>query len=338
MKNYSKSNDFQLIAESALESSLAGFWDWNMITNEEYLSPRFKEMFGYSDSEMENNPEAWQKIAFKEDLPAMFESFENHIKSKGELPFNSIVKYHHKNGKTIWVRCNGKVVEWGEKGEPLRAIGCHIDITEEKELELQLKKTIEERNTLLKEVHHRVKNNLQLLLSLSRLKDKNGKIDTCEIEDSIGSIAIAYEAIYKSDRFDNISIKKYTNQIVDSILGIEDINFLINSVELECKIDFLIPLGLVVTEMINNSLKHAFDNVNIKQIQLDIITEKNQLIINYSDNGIGFSQTSLKSIEDSDSFGLSIIKGLIDQLNGSIEFYNENGASIKIKIINPNKN
>lgn len=337
MKNYSKKNDFQLIAESALESALAGFWDWNMITNEEYLSPRFKEMFGYSDLEMENNPEAWQKIAFQEDLPAMFESFENHIKSKGKLPFNSIVKYHHKDGKTIWIRCNGKVVEWGEKGEPLRAIGCHIDITEEKELELQLKQTIEERNILLKEVHHRVKNNLQLLLSLSRLKDKNGKIDTCEIEDSIRSIALAYEAIYKSDRFDNISIKKYFNQIVDSTLGIEDVNFIINSVEIEFKIDFLIPLGLIMAEMINNSLKHAFDSVNIKQIQVDVITEKDQIIINYSDNGVGFSQTSVKSIEDSDSFGLSIMMGLINQLNGSIEFYNQNGASTKIKIFNPNK-
>jgi PAS domain S-box-containing protein len=337
MKDYSKTNDFQLIAESALESSLAGFWDWNMLTNEEYLSPRFKEMFGYSDLEMENNPEAWQKIALKEDLPAMFESFESHIKSRGKLPFNSIVRYQHKNGKTVWVRCNGKVIDWGENGEPLRAIGCHIDITEEKELELQLKKIIEERNILLKEVHHRVKNNLQLLLSLSRLKDKDGKIDTCEIEDSISSIAIAYEAIYKSDRFVNISIKKYFNQIVDSVLGLKDVNFIINSVELESNIDFLIPLGLVMTELINNSLKHAFDSVNFKQIQVDIITEKDQIIINYSDNGIGFSQTSLKSIESPDSFGLYIITGLIDQLNGNIQFYNENGASIKIKITNPNK-
>lgn len=337
MKRYSKVKDLKLLSESALEIALAGFWDWNIVTNEEYLSPRFKEMFGYSDIEMENNPEAWHKIAFKEDLPAMFESFESHIKSKGKNPFYSVVRYHHKNGKTVWIRRNGKVVDWGENGEPLRAIGCHVDITEEKELELQLKQTIKERDVLLKEVHHRVKNNFQLLLSLSKLKDKGGKIDTFEIENSITSMTLAYEAIYRSDSFEMISIKNYFTQILCSILDIGDINFKIEAVELENKIDFLIPLGLIVSELINNSVKHAFDNVNFKIIQLDIQLEKNELIITYSDNGIGFSKTPLKSIENDDSYGLLIVKGLIDQLGGNIEFYNNNGASAKIKIANPNK-
>ena len=133
-----------------MEGSLAGFWDWNIPENEEYLSPRFKEMFGYSDHEMENKPESWQKIAFQEDLPIMFESFNKHVNSAGKIPFKSIVRYHHKNGNTIWVRCNGKVIEWGENGEPIRAVGCHINITEEKELELRLKNALTEREVLLK--------------------------------------------------------------------------------------------------------------------------------------------------------------------------------------------
>jgi len=165
MKKYTSIEDLHVISESALESSLAGFWDWNMATNEEYLSPRFKSMFGYADNEMENTPEAWQKIAFQEDLPGMFESFNAHVASQGEVPFHSIVRYHHKKGSTVWVRCNGKVVEWSDEGAPLRAIGCHVDITEEKTMEEDLKKAVRERDILLKEVHHRVKNNLQLLLS-----------------------------------------------------------------------------------------------------------------------------------------------------------------------------
>ena len=166
MKKYSNIKDLELLSESALESALAGFWDWNIAENKEYLSPRFKEMFGYKDHEMENSPQAWQKIALQEDLPNMFEVFEKHVKSRGKIPFQTIVRFYHKNGKVVWVRCNGKVVEWSAKGEPLRAIGCHIDITEEKEIEIQLKKTITERNILLKEVHHRVKNNLAIISSI----------------------------------------------------------------------------------------------------------------------------------------------------------------------------
>jgi PAS domain S-box-containing protein len=135
MKRYTSIEDLNFISESALESSLAGFWDWNIVTNEEYLSPRFKDMFGYSDHEMENSPESWQKIAFEEDLPGLFDSFNQHVASLGEIPFHSVVRYHHKDGQTVWVRCNGKVVEWSEKGEPIRAIGCHVNITEEKNME-----------------------------------------------------------------------------------------------------------------------------------------------------------------------------------------------------------
>ena len=89
MKRYSSIEDLRLLSESALESSLAGFWDWDMVSNEEYLSPRFKQMLGYAVHEMENKPESWQKIAFQEDLPGMFASFDEHVKSRGKVPFNS---------------------------------------------------------------------------------------------------------------------------------------------------------------------------------------------------------------------------------------------------------
>ncbi|MFD1552670.1 hypothetical protein DNU06_09110 [Putridiphycobacter roseus] len=332
MKNYSKSEDLYLIAETALESSLAGFWDWNMLTNEEYLSPRFKEMFGYEDHEMESSPEAWQKIVFKDDLPVMFKAFDAHVQSKGKIPFISILRYHHKNGQTIWVRCNGKVVEWSDKGEPVRAIGCHIDITEDKELEIKLKKALNERDLLLKEVHHRVKNNLQLILSLARLKDKNDKVDIQEMEDSINSIAHAYEAIYKSDRFEQISIKTYLSQIIKPLIISQDIELQITAIVFDKGIDFLIPIGLVLTELVNNSLKHAFINTEKKTISITIEHINNVLMILYKDNGIGYSQAVLDATEESNSFGIEIVKSLIEQINGTIKFYNDNGAVAKILI------
>jgi two-component system sensor histidine kinase/response regulator len=116
--------------DAVLEATTAGMWDWNLETNEEYLSPAFKAMFGYADHEMENSPEAWQRIIFPEDLPPTVARFERHCATRGAEPFSQYVRYYHKDGSTVYVLCSGKVISWGEDGRPLRAVGCHVNLTE----------------------------------------------------------------------------------------------------------------------------------------------------------------------------------------------------------------
>ena len=136
------------IIELIIEQSLAGYWDWWIQKNEEYLSPTFKKMFGYEDHEMPNTPEAWQKIILPEDLPGVLEVFDNHVQSHGKIPFYNEVRYRHKDGSTVWVICTGRVIEWDEQGQPVRMIGCHIDVTRNKNAEAeirQLNASLEER-------------------------------------------------------------------------------------------------------------------------------------------------------------------------------------------------
>ena len=137
------------ILEQILEDTLSGYWDWDLKNNSEYLSPSFKSMFGYMDSEMENSPESWKKIIFPEDLKYVNLQFEKHIKSKGEIPFYNEVRYRHKNGSTVWVICSGRVLEW-DNDIPLRMVGCHIDVTKMKKLE---NKIIEEKNLFKTTLH-----------------------------------------------------------------------------------------------------------------------------------------------------------------------------------------
>ncbi|MBI9096775.1 MAG: PAS domain S-box protein [Sphaerochaeta sp.] len=120
------------------ESTLSGYWDWNLVDNTEYLSPTFKNMFGYQDHEMESSPEAWQRIVFQEDLPGVLEMFDRHVKSRGREPFFNEVRYRHRDGSTVWVICAGRVTNWAEDGTPLRMVGCHVDITERKQAEKEL--------------------------------------------------------------------------------------------------------------------------------------------------------------------------------------------------------
>ncbi len=126
--------DKNMVFNEVLESTMAGFWDWNIPEHTEYLSPTFKKMFGYEDDEMENSPDSWQKIIHPDDLPGVFKVFEDHVKSKGKIPYENEVRYYHKDGKIIWVWCRGKVIEWGPNNEPIRMVGSHVDITNLRDL------------------------------------------------------------------------------------------------------------------------------------------------------------------------------------------------------------
>lgn len=157
------------ILETILEDTLSGYWDWDLVTNVEYLSPSFKKMFGYDDDELENSPEAWQRLIYKEDLLKVNERFEEHVATKGKIPFYNEVRYHHKNGSTVWVIYSGRVIEWDDD-KPLRMVGCHINITKIQELEKKasLEKTLFE--TTLRSIGDGVIST-----------DKNGNIDIMNV-------------------------------------------------------------------------------------------------------------------------------------------------------------
>ncbi|MBD2299276.1 PAS domain S-box protein [Nostoc sp. FACHB-190] len=126
------------LLEQILEVSLAGYWDWDIPNNQEYLSPTFKQMFGYADHELPNTPETWQRLIFPEDLASSLEMFQQHVQSHGKIPYHSELRYQHKDGSTVWVICSGRVIAWDQEGNPLRMIGCHVDITQRKQIEAQL--------------------------------------------------------------------------------------------------------------------------------------------------------------------------------------------------------
>lgn len=124
----------ETVLREILEQSLAGYWDWDIPSGNEYLSPSLKKMFGYEDHEIENRADAWQKLIFAEDLPGVLENFKQHVESRGAIPYRSEVRYRHKNGSTVWVICSGRMIEWDADGKPLRMVGCHVDITRHKQM------------------------------------------------------------------------------------------------------------------------------------------------------------------------------------------------------------
>jgi PAS domain S-box-containing protein len=136
-------NELSLL-ENILDVTLAGYWDWDMLKQEKYLSAGFKRMLGYEQDEWLNTSEIWQQLMFSEDLPPVLECLERHVQSRGQIPFYNEVRYHHKDGSTVWTICFGQVIEWNPEGNPLRMIGCHVDITPRKQAELQLEQLNQE--------------------------------------------------------------------------------------------------------------------------------------------------------------------------------------------------
>lgn len=129
------------LLERILDGVLAGYWDADLTNNSNYWSPGLKRMFGYEDHELPNVPETWQSLIFAEDLPATLACFDRHVQSRGAVPYYNEVRYRHKDGSTVWVICAGEVIDWDANGQPLRIVGCHVDITKLKQAEAQLQKS-----------------------------------------------------------------------------------------------------------------------------------------------------------------------------------------------------
>lgn len=109
--------------------SLDGIWFWDVTSPaEEWMSPRFKEVFGYTDAEVTNSAAWWQENIHPDDLPTALAHFKKHLADPGH-PYDQVVRYSHKNGSTVWVRCRGLAIR-DESGKPLRMLGAHTDVTE----------------------------------------------------------------------------------------------------------------------------------------------------------------------------------------------------------------
>lgn len=116
---------FRLVCELATD----GIWDWRIGAEEEFLSPRFKQMLGYDDRELDNRADAWERLIHPDDLPMAKQTFRDHLEHG--KPFHFIARYFHKNGSVVWVTCRGKAIK-DSKGKFYRVVGTHTDDTERK--------------------------------------------------------------------------------------------------------------------------------------------------------------------------------------------------------------
>jgi two-component sensor histidine kinase len=200
-------------------------------------------------------------------------------------------------------------------------------------------KALLQKDILLKEVHHRVKNNLQIIGSLLNLQTKKlkNKAAIQAIEDSknrVQAIALMHKSLYQDEHFNRVDLKGYIEDLIDNhkALFVSDKNKLHFEIEIEelmVSVDDAVPLGLIISELISNSIKHAFGKEVISpQITLILIITEDQISLTFSDNGIGVdADFDLYSL---DSLGFEIITALTDQIQGEIKVKSKKPFSIEI--------
>jgi two-component sensor histidine kinase len=236
------------------------------------------------------------------------------------LEFNAIGL----KGRPVWLYSHAVPLR-NEKGEIISMISAAIDVTERKMAEEELNKSLKEKEVLLKEIHHRVKNNMAIVSAMLQLQsrfsgDSNIKTILEDSQNRINSMAMVHEKLYESENLSSISLRSYVKELVHHLLETyshEKISFEHEIDDIELDIDHIIPLGLILNELLTNSIKHAFSNVNSPEIGIHVSSNEGDANLIYRDNGAGLPEDL--SLQNAQSLGLKIIQMLSYQLKGSID-------------------
>jgi two-component sensor histidine kinase len=212
------------------------------------------------------------------------------------------------------------------------------DITERKEFENALKSSLAEKEVLIREIHHRVKNNMQIISSLLSLQkqyvnDEEAVNVLKESQNRVRSMAMIHEKLYRTRNFSEIDFADYIMSLVTDLFysyGVDSNRIKTNIIleEVMLGLETAIPCGLILSELVTNTLKYAFPN-HAKgefRIELHVMDGLYSLII--SDNGVGIPENI--NFNETDTLGLRLVNSLVDQLEGTIELGRKNGTEFKI--------
>ena len=308
-----------------------------------YVSPRLTEMLGYDPEDWIANPRAWIQAVHPDDRDQLYAeamtaneagvpvSFDYRaVTSKGEIKFikNLRAYYRSQNGTRA-------------------AVGAWMDVTQERNARESIQAALKEKELLLKEIHHRVKNNFQIITSLLMLEYENLPESPAhealrETERRIFAMSLVHEQLYHEEDLSHIDFKPYADRMGRELLSMTgndaNISFTVEGDELSLGIDKAVPLGLFLNEALMNAFKHAFPAAFSGNKSIHVVVrhgdERDEIMIR--DSGIGFEPDSGRaqgsSPQAQTSLGLTLMTLLTDQLGGEMSIASEAGTVIRLQL------
>ena len=292
------------------------------------------ELLGYEETELLDQPVDFILKSNKE-KPFNKKNLRKLLKA-GELR-NMETFYRTKDGTDIPILFNASVMK--DDDEKIVSIVCTGEnISELKSAEAKIKTSLKEKEILLKEIHHRVKNNMQVVSSLLSLqaryiKDEEAQQLFKESQGRVRSMALIHEKLYQSQDLSSIDFAEYVRNLADYLSS----SYGANSAKIALKTDVdgmslgintAIPCGLIINELVSNSLKHAFPHERKGEIRIDLHRKDGEFELVVSDDGIGFPKGL--DFQKTESLGLQLVNTLTQQLEGTIELKNGHGTEFRI--------
>jgi PAS domain S-box-containing protein len=323
------------------EQSPLAYIEYDLAYNIIYWNASAERIFGYKMEEVlgKNHkiiiPPEEQKSIHK-----LFKNMQNNFVDTDDTGVKSINENITSNGKRITCEWYNKILS-DKDGTIYGAISLADDITERKMMEDSLAKSLEEKQILLKEVHHRVKNNMAIISSFISLQSMNIQDESVlallqSTDNRVKSMALIHEYLYKSANLKDINVKKYIDELVSILLSSYEFNEqeIITKQDIEqfeLNLDLLIPLGMIINEIISNALKHAFVNIETPELIIKLVrSNPEEFVLSINDNGVGLPPES--EIVKNDSIGFLLIQSLVSQLNGTLEISRINGTEYLLTV------
>jgi len=293
------------------------------------LNREWESALGYSPAELEGK---WfLDFVHPDDMEAGLGAMSELNAGKKVLHFSN--RYRHRDGSYRWI-------EWRLFPAGNLFYGSARDVTERKKMTDLIEGSLAEKETLLREIHHRVKNNLQLisgLLDMTRMRSSDDATNSVltDIMLKIQTMAQIHTRLYESKQFGKISITDQCRDQVTALSNIyshkgHEISCEINPEEVFLPVDQALPCALVVNEILSNAYKHAFKGRKQGKIEISVEQKNGQIRITVRDNGIGLPTDF--DISRSNSLGLKLIRTLVQhQLKGTLTFKSRNGTEISVE-------
>lgn len=285
-----------------------------------YVSPVIEKLSGYTPSEITGK--LFHEFIFPEDLPGLIESFRKTISGKIE-PYEC--RMLDCSGNIRHVRTSSGQVY--NDGVLQGLIGVLVDITDSKHDKEKIIALLREKELILKEVHHRVKNNMNTIFALLRLQAEgynNHETETILIDAAsrVHSMSVLYDRLYRSETEGSVSLKDYLPQLINEIIRIfpggESVNAVIRVDDVSLRPEKLSAVGIIINEFITNTMKYGLNSKGLSIIEVTAEKNGERLSVSYGDNGPGFPDPG--DLRKAGGFGMQLIEMLVEQIRGSMKF------------------